>query len=169
MSDHLPAESRKPGKLQGFTSSGGFKIIMLIIIILLLLIPIGMIKSLVTERSHRAVEAENSIMEAWGSQLNIYGPVIRIPIIEREEIRTRTEKEGEKVEIILHNKTLWLTPKNVTVSADFSAEKKRRGIFSVALFSGDVSLKGSFSFERAAGELKQNRQFIRNRRRSSSV
>jgi len=156
MSDHLPAESRKPGKLQGFTSSGGFKIIMLIIIILLLLIPIGMIKSLVTERSHRAVEAENSIMEAWGSQLNIYGPVIRIPIIEREEIRTRTEKEGEKVEIILHNKTLWLTPKNVTVSADFSAEKKRRGIFSVALFSGDVSLKGSFSFERAAGELKQN-------------
>ena len=156
MSDQFSMETRKPKKLQGFTSSGGFKIAVLVIIILLLLIPIGMIKSLVTERSHRAVEAEKSIMEAWGSQLNIYGPVIRIPVVEREEIRTKTEKEGEVVHVVLTNKTLWLTPKDVNISADFSATKKRRGIFSVALFSGDVSLTGSFSFERAAGELKQN-------------
>jgi len=156
MSDSFPYEPKKPRKLQSITSSGGFKIAMLIIIILLLLIPIGMISSLVSERSHRAVDAENSIMEAWGSQLNIYGPVIRIPVVEREEIRTKTEKDGEKIEIVLYNKTLWITPRDINISADFSAEKKRRGIFSVALFSGDVTLAGSFSFERAAGELKQN-------------
>jgi inner membrane protein len=44
----------------------------------------------------------------------------------------------------------------VDISADFSAHKKRRGIFSVALFSGNVSLSGSFNFERAKTELKQN-------------
>jgi len=158
MPDQIPynSDNQKQKKSLGFTSSGGFKIAMLIIIVLLLLIPVTMIRSLVRERSYRANEAENSIMEAWGSQLWLYGPVIRIPIIEREEIRTKTERDGEKIEIVMRDKALWITPKDVDIRANFSAQKKRRGIFSVALFSGDVSLAGSFTFERARGELKQN-------------
>jgi inner membrane protein len=155
MSDH---EHSKQRKFQSITSSGGFKIAVLVILILLLLIPINMIRSLVSERSHRANDAERSIMEAWGSQFMVYGPIIRIPIVEREEIRTKTEKEGEKVEVIIRNKAIWITPKEVDIQADFSAAKKRRGIFSVALFSGDVSLTGAFSFERARNELKENQE-----------
>jgi len=153
-----PANSGLPKqkKFHNITSSGGFKIAMLVIIILLLLIPVAMIRSLISERSYRADEVEDSIMEAWGSQFMLYGPVIRIPVIEREEVRTKTEKEGEKIEIITRNYTLWITPKDVKISADFSAQKKRRGIFSVALFSGNVSLSGNFSYERAKDELKKN-------------
>jgi len=154
MSDQT--ETPKQTKFRNFTSSGGFKIAMLVVIILLLLIPVAMISSLIRERSHRSKEVENSIMEAWGSEFKLYGPVIRIPVIERTEIRTKTEKEGEKVEIVTSNYTLWVTPKNADISADFSAHKKRRGIFSVALFSGNVSLSGDFSLERAKTELKQN-------------
>jgi len=51
---------------------------------------------------------------------------------------------------------LWITPKDVDIRANFSAEKKKRGIFSVALFSGDVTLTGSFSLERAIGDIKPN-------------
>jgi len=149
-------EHPKPKKTSRITSSGGFKITMLIILILLLLIPISMIRSLVNERSYRANSAEASIMEAWGSQLVLYGPVIRIPVVEREEITTRTERDGDKTEIVFRNRALWITPKNVNISANFSAERKRRGIFSVALFSGDVSISGDFTFERVTGELKQN-------------
>jgi len=158
MSDQFPSsmERHKQKKSRGITSSGGFKIAMLVILILLLLIPVFMIRSLIRERSYRADEAEESIMEAWGSQFTLYGPIIRIPIVGREEVRTKTEKEGEKVEIVTRNYTLWITPKDVDIRADFSAQKKRRGIFSVALFSGNVSLSGNFSFERAKNELKQN-------------
>jgi inner membrane protein len=131
--------------LKSITSSGGFKIAMLVILVLLLLIPITMIRSLVNERSYRASNAEQSIMEAWGSEFVLYGPVIRIPIIEREGYRSV-------------NRALWITPKDVDIRADFSAERKRRGIFSVALFSGDVSLTGSFTFERAQDELKENQE-----------
>ncbi|MDR0320475.1 MAG: cell envelope integrity protein CreD [Treponema sp.] len=151
-------EQPRQRKFQSITASGGFKIAVLVILILLLLIPVSMIRSLVNERSHRAVDAERSIMEAWGSQFILYGPVIHIPIIEREEVRTRTATEGERIDIIVRNKALWITPKDVDIQADFSAEKKRRGIFSVALFSGDVSLTGSFSFERAKDELKENQE-----------
>jgi len=158
MSDQVPFNTQypPPKTFKDITSSGAFKIGVLVLLILLLLIPIAMIRSLVRERSHRAVEAEQSIMEAWGSQFALYGPVIRIPVVEREERRTTTEKEGEKIEIIQRNKTLWITPKDVDIRANFSAEKKKRGIFSVALFSGDVSLSGSFSLERAIDEVKPN-------------
>ena len=145
MSDQISnnPDYQKQKKLRSFTSSGGFKIAVLIIIILLLLIPITMIRSLVNERSHRAEEAERSIMEAWGSQFTLYGPIIRIPVVEKEDYRTI-------------NKALWITPRDIDIQANFSAEKKSRGIFSVALFSGDVSLTGSFTFERAKNEIKQN-------------
>jgi len=154
--DNSNTEHYKQKKIHSITSSGGFKIAMLVILILLLLIPITMIRSLVNERSYRANSAEASIMEAWGSQFVLYGPVIRIPVIEREEIITRTERDGDRVDIVLHNRALWLTPKDVSIQANFSAERKRRGIFSVALFSGDVSIRGEFTFERASGELKHN-------------
>jgi len=158
MSDQLPynKDYNKQKKFSGFVSSGAFKIAMLVIIILLLLVPITMIRSLVNERSYRAEWAERSIMEAWGSQFTLYGPVIRIPVVEREEITTRTERDGEKVEVVLRDRALWITPRDVSIQANFSAERKRRGIFSVALFSGDVSLTGSFTFERAKDEIKQN-------------
>ena len=161
MSDQLPSytENYKQKKVSRFVSSGGFKIVMLIILILLLLIPVAMVRSLINERSVRSDTAERSIMEAWGSQFVLYGPVIRIPVVEREEVITTTFDRGEKIEsvrVVQHNKTLWITPKDVDIRANFSAEKKRRGIFSVALFSGDVSLTGSFTFERAKDELKRN-------------
>jgi inner membrane protein len=81
-------------------------------------------------------------------------------MIEREEIRTKTEKDGDKIEIIVHEKALWITPKDVNINADFSAQKKRRGIFSVSLFSCDVSLAGSFNFERAKDNLKSNQEIF---------
>jgi inner membrane protein len=142
MSDH---EQHKTKKFNDITSSGGFKIAMLIILLLLLLIPINMIRSLVNERSYRAAEAEKSIMEAWGSEFVLYGPIIRIPVVEHDGYHTI-------------NRALWIIPKEVDIQADFSAEKKRRGIFSVALFSGDVSLTGSFTFERVQEELKENQE-----------
>jgi len=158
MSDEMPfdADYRKHGRNRGIAASGGFKIAVLIAVILILLVPIAMIRSLVSERSYRAQGAESSIMEAWGSQFTLWGPVIRIPVVEREEFRRTTEKDGETVETVLRNRALWITPKDVGIRADFQAERKRRGIFSVALFSGDVSLTGSFTFERAKDEIKQN-------------
>ena len=93
MPDQLPSdiECQKQKRSHSITSSGGFKIGILVILILLLLIPVVMIRSLITERSYRANNAEESIMEAWGSEFTLYGPVIRIPVLERIENRTKTE------------------------------------------------------------------------------
>ena len=151
-----PSDTDAPKKGHGIFTSGGFKIAILVILALLLLIPMDMIRSLIYERSYRANEAEESIMEAWGGRFTLYGPVIRIPLVEREEIRTKTDKGGERIETVLHQNALWLTPKDLNIQADVSAQKKRRGIFSVALFSGQVSISGNFTFERVKDDLKPN-------------
>jgi hypothetical protein len=52
-----------------------------------------------------------------------------ILVAQFDEIKTRTEKDGEKIEIVnTRNYTLWLTPKDVNIRADFSTQKKRRGL-----------------------------------------
>ncbi|GHV64624.1 cell envelope integrity protein CreD [Spirochaetia bacterium] len=125
---------------QGYT----FKVLMLAALVLLLLIPLNMIRGLVNERGRTAASAESDIMEAWGKQLIEAGPVITIPGIKTAEVRTKTEKEGEKIEIIKTPFTLVLSPKELVINADFKTEIRKRGIFSVPLFSGTLALSGSF-------------------------
>ncbi|GHV82467.1 cell envelope integrity protein CreD [Spirochaetia bacterium] len=145
----------KPG-IKKFTQGYTFKVLMLIALILLLLIPLNMIRGLVNERGRTASSAESDIMEAWGQQLIEAGPVIAIPGIKTEEIRTRTEKDGEKIEIVKTPFTLIISPKQLDINAVFNTEVRKRGIFSVPLFYGTLTLSGSFDPSMAISELLPN-------------
>ncbi|GHU30506.1 cell envelope integrity protein CreD [Spirochaetia bacterium] len=137
---------------QGYT----FKVFILIVLLLLLLIPLNMIRGLVNERGRTARTAEADIMQAWGSQLIAAGPVLTIPGIKTEEIRTRTEKDGETVQIRTTPFTLVVTPEQLDISAEFTTEIRRRGIFSVPLFYGNFSLSGTIDPTRALAEVAEN-------------
>jgi inner membrane protein len=129
---------------------------MLMVLVLLLLIPLNMIRGLVSERGWTAASAESDIMEAWGKQLIEAGPVITVPGIKTEEVITKTEKEGEKIEIIKTPFTLIISPEKLDINAVFKTEVRKRGIFSVPLFSGTFSLSGSFDPSMAISELLPN-------------
>jgi inner membrane protein len=135
---------------------------MLMALVLLLLIPLSMIRSLVNERGYTAASAEADIMEAWGKQLMAAGPVAAIPGIRTEEVRTKTEKEGEKIEIIKTPFTLVISPQKLDISADFKTETRKRGIFSVPLFSGTLNLSGVFDPAMAVSELLPNEEVFLN-------
>ena len=140
---------------QGYT----FKILMLVALVLLLLIPLSMIKGLIYERNRTADDAEAEIMEAWGSQLTEAGPIITIPGVRTEQLRTRTERDGrteEKIEEVKHPFTLVIMPENLNIKANFTTEIRRRGIFSVPLFSGNLSLSGTFDPADARSSLAPN-------------
>jgi inner membrane protein len=130
--------------LKKFTQGYAFKVLMLVVLVLLLLIPLNMIRGLVRERGATAAEAEADIMEAWGEQLVEAGPVIAIPGIKTEEVRTKTEKDGEKTETVKTPFTLMISPEKLDINAVFKTEIRRRGIFSVPLFSGTLTLSGNF-------------------------
>ncbi|MDR1248555.1 MAG: cell envelope integrity protein CreD, partial [Treponema sp.] len=84
--------------LKKFTRGYTFKALLLLVLVLLLLVPLGMIRGLVNERGRTAAGAEEDIMEAWGKELIQAGPIVIIPGIRTDEARTKTEKEGERIE-----------------------------------------------------------------------
>jgi len=139
---------------QGYT----FKILMLIALSLLLLIPLAMIRGLINERNRTANSAEADIMEAWGSQLMEAGPVIMVPGVRTDRVRTTTERDGEKIEEVKTLFTLIITPQKLNIKADFTTEIRRRGIFSVPLFSGELALSGSFDPAGALASLSPNEE-----------
>ena len=151
-------EPAKQSQFKKFTQGYTFKILMLIALVLLLLIPLAMIKGLIYERNRTANEAEEGVMEAWGSQLAEAGPVIAIPGVKTTEVRTKTEREGEKIGITNTPFTLIIAPRQLNITAEFKTEVRRRGIFSVPLFSGSLRLSGSFDPAAALGSLGPDEQ-----------
>jgi inner membrane protein len=154
--DRDRGDNGKGRGIKKFTRGYTFKVLMLIALILLLLIPLSMIRSLVNERGRTAGQAESDIMEAWGKELIAAGPIVTIPGVRTEEFITRSEKEGEKVEVVKTPFTLVLSPKKLNIDAVFKTEVRRRGIFSVPLFSGVLTLDGSFDPSAAAAGLLPN-------------
>ncbi|MDR3122925.1 MAG: cell envelope integrity protein CreD, partial [Treponema sp.] len=127
-----------------FTQGYTFKALLLMALVLLLLIPLYMIRSLVRERGRTAAGAEADIMEAWGKELIEAGPIVIIPGIRTEEVRTKTEKEGEKIELVKTPFALAVSPRKLDINAAFKTETRKRGIFSVPLFSGTLDISGVF-------------------------
>jgi len=145
-----------------FTQGYTFKILLLILLVLLLLIPLTMIRGLIYERSRTAGTAEADVMEAWGSELVAAGPFVAIPGIRTVETRTRTERDGEVVDIARRPFTLIIAPEKLNIEADFKTEIRRRGIFSVPLFYGDLSLSGNFNTAPAFSSLLPNEELFLN-------
>jgi len=139
-----------------FTQGYTFKVFLLFFLVLLLLIPLVMIHGLIFERSRTAVSAEATIMEAWGSELVAAGPLIAIPGIRTETVHTRSDRGKEKVDVVNKPFTLIVTPQELAVSADLKTEIRKRGIFSVPLFHGDLSLSGKFNPAQAISSLLSN-------------
>jgi inner membrane protein len=150
----------RPPLFQKFTQGYTFKALLLLVLVLLLLIPLNMIRGLVDERGRTAAGAEADIMEAWGKELIAAGPIVIVPGIRTEEVRTKTEKEGEKIEVVKSPFTLVISPKTLDIAAVFKTETRKRGIFSVPLFSGTLDLSGGFDPALAIAELLPNEEIF---------
>jgi inner membrane protein len=157
----MESETKSPFRnaAKGYT----FKMLFLIFLILMLLIPLNMVDNLIRERSYTADSAEAEIMDAWGNELVAAGPVIAIPGVRTEEVRTRTERDGEKIDIIEKPFTLMITPQKLNIGANFKTETRKRGIFSVPLFYGDLAISGTFDPVQAFSSLLPNEEISWNK------
>lgn len=102
-------------------------------IILVMLIPIGMTRSLIEERSGRSQEVRREIGEQWGNEQDLQGPFLVIPY-RLPATRHENSKTGE----------LYLLPETLHVDGELAAEKRHRGIFETVLYGSTLKLSGSF-------------------------
>ncbi|MDR0526177.1 MAG: cell envelope integrity protein CreD [Spirochaetaceae bacterium] len=162
MEETQKIEETQKSAVKKFTQGYTFKILMLILLVLLLLIPLWMIRGMIDERRQTANSAEADIMEAWGKQLLEAGPLLTIPGVRTEEVRTKTDRDGEKIEIINVPFILTIAPQKLGLAGNFKTEIRRRGIFSVPLFSGELELTGNFEPAPALASLRSNEELFLN-------
>jgi inner membrane protein len=159
----------KREKLAVFSQTYTAKILLLALLVLIMLIPLSMIQSIVRERGRTAESAENEVMEAWGGQAIIAGPVLGIPYTGTEETVTENSGGMRTTEIKKTAHTLAVVPKVLSIQTDLQTQIRKRGIFSVPLYSGALVLSGSFDISRALQSIQSQAEQTVNRQAPLSL
>jgi inner membrane protein len=113
-----------------------FRLLFIAFLILLFLIPLGMIRGLIHERQNTRSYAEQDIIERWGGEQIVAGPWIIVPYL----VRSR-DAEGNLVE---HTRHAFFLPDSLRIEGQARPEERRRGIYEVTLYRGELFVSGSF-------------------------
>jgi inner membrane protein len=126
-----------------FTTHGsvGVKALIIGAIVLVLLIPLTMLRGLVSERAQRRDQAYSTVAQGWGGDLVVGGPMLVIPterVVAETDIRTRTERSE-----------IYLLPAKLDMDVQLALESEPRyvGIYAVPVYLAHVRMTGQFDFE----------------------
>ncbi|HPB65484.1 MAG TPA: cell envelope integrity protein CreD [Spirochaetales bacterium] len=142
--------------IRRITGSMGFKAALIAFLVLVMLIPMGLVRQVVGERADRAEEAADEIVESWGGELRLAGPLLRIPCVRADEAIRRGDGGAETVERRTTAFDLWVGPTHLGLKAEVASETRSRGVFGVPVFSGPVAFEGRFDAAEALGSLRDN-------------
>lgn len=125
-----------------------FKMAGVLVLALVLLIPLAMIRSVITERMSRRNATVAEITATWGSEEVVVGPVLIIPY----QYKTKTWKEQavnnklERVEVeafALAN--AFFLPAELAIEGQVTPSKLHRGIYDAVVYKGTLDLSGRFA------------------------
>jgi len=116
-----------------------FKVLVtVVILLLLLLIPLFMIRNLVTDRRALKTEAAERIIEEIGGELILVGPVLVLPY-ELEQIELR---DGEET-ILKQRSEIYLLPDSFTLKGRLEVKYRSLGIYRVPVYRAFVDGSGT--------------------------
>ena len=119
--------------------SMAFKAVIIAGIVLLLLIPLMMLRGLVSERKSLREQAIAKVAEGWGGDLTVGGPILTLPTL-------RTVTEGDKQHVVRTD--IYVLPSRLDMQVTLNLEDKPRyvGIYAVPVYLAGVRLTGQFDF-----------------------
>jgi inner membrane protein len=107
---------------------------------LLMLIPASIITNLVQERQTRQAQVVAEVSSKWAASQTVTGPVLIVPY-------TYTYNgPGPATQTI--RKTLHILPESLRITGSVSPEVRKRSIYQVMLYKGDLRLEGTFAPDR---------------------
>ena len=109
-------------------------------LILVMLIPLAMIRGVLSDRLERRNEAVSAITDSWGKEQNIIGPVLGVPFQYKfKSMKDTTMPDGHverrEVEEMLVANAFFL-PESLKVAGDAQTQTLHRGIYDAAVASG---------------------------------
>lgn len=135
------------------------RFILIVVLIVILMIPLGMVDSIVAERSSLYNSVQQDIAQTWGSRQSLDGVALLIPYTERfDTVETVTDSEGNKSK---KNKTIYkqataiALPEELNLDLSLASETRQRSIYKTSVYSADVSITGKFKLPNIQ-ELSEN-------------
>lgn len=130
----------------------GLKLVILSVLLLLFLIPVSFLSNLVKERSYRQEAVRDEIIEQWGGEGRLAGPFL---VINYEYSEESWNSVTRKTDISWYPNRYILLPGDYSVEGVLRVEERQRGIFSVPVYSADLSVSGDYRVADALKWLKQ--------------
>jgi len=117
------------------------------VLTLVLMIPLAMIRGVLSERRERKAEAIGEITRSWGAEQTIVGPVLVVPythdVVEyvNQTVNGRTERvESRRVETA----RLYVLPSTMDCEGSLDPRTLHRGIYEAVVYAGALTLSGGF-------------------------
>ena len=88
---------------------------------------------MINERENRQKEAIEEVSSKWAGKQTITGPVLMIPYI------------GTSNGLVNQKKYAWFMADQLDISSSVSPQKRHRGIYEIAVYQGDISIKAQFN------------------------
>ncbi len=142
-----PPLPRSPSFLR--RNSTLFKLFGVGALILVMLIPLAMIRGVLSDRLERRNEAVSEITDSWGKTQNIIGPVLGVPFQYKfKSMKDTTMPDGHverrEVEEMLVA-TAFFLPESLQVVSDAQTQTLHRGIYDAAVFRAQLKISGKFA------------------------
>ena len=127
----------------GEPGSVTLKAVLVGVIVLLLIVPLAMLRGLVTERAALREQAYTRVAQGWGGSAVLGGPMLVVPTL-----RTVVEKINDKDVSRVIRSDLYLLPAKLDMTVDLNLQDEPRyvGIYAVPVYLADVQFKGQFEF-----------------------
>jgi inner membrane protein len=104
---------------------------------LALLIPLFMLRGVVSEREQRKADVETEIMQSWGGSQTLAGPFLTVPFIGRSR-----DASGRPVETL---QAAHFLPASLSIDGSLAPETRSRGMYRVTVYGARLALQGTFA------------------------
>jgi len=129
-----------------------FKFLVMAGLTLLLMVPMGMIDSLIKERSKYRDAVVNDIAKSVSHSQTISGPILVVPYTKGETEWTKPKGDEDYKEHIKNvDGHFFFLPKKLEANIQADTESRKRGIYETMLYHSDVFLSGHFDIEHSYG------------------
>jgi len=118
------------------THSVIIRLVVIGVLLLALLLPLLAVQGLVQEREQRRAETESELIQSWGGEQMIAGPILTVPYV----VHTLDES-GRKVETV---EAAHFLPDSLLIQGKVTPEKRRRGMYEATLYETTLAISGSF-------------------------
>ena len=129
-----------------FFQSNTAKMIMVGLLCLFLLIPLELVKGLISERSQRKKEMTQEVNTLWGSSIQFYGPVLSIPYYDYESYNVEDSKtHNVTIQTKKVIKQAYFFPETLNNYSNIKKSKPlKRGLYENVVFTSTMDFNGNF-------------------------